>query len=202
MPIAGKTKQAALSEFRCSEILGAARKVFAKKGFNGATMDDIASAAGVAKGTLYLYFKSKRDVYLKTIRHGRAELLKQVTANMEAAPCLRDKIRTFISTRVRYSEAHRDFYKIYLTEFDNIIHGASSAGLRELHLKQARLLEQALRESMERSEIRPVKADVVAFAIQDMTRSLIARRLLASFKSDVEEDSDFLCDLIWNGIGR
>jgi len=40
--------------------LGSARKVFAKKGFAGATMDEIAAASGLAKGTLYLYFKSKR----------------------------------------------------------------------------------------------------------------------------------------------
>ena len=191
-----------MSEFRCSQILVAARKVFARKGFGGATMDDIAAAAGVAKGTLYLYFKSKRDVYLRTIRHGRAELLKQVMEDVGAEAGLRDKIRVFIRTRVRYAEAHRDFYKIYLTEFDNIIHGAASTGFRELYAKHAQVMEKALLEGMERGEIRPVKADVAAFAIQDMTRSLITRRLLGWSKSDAEEDIDFLCDLIWNGIGR
>ena len=44
-----KTKQEVVSEFRCGTILEAARRVFAKKGFELATVDDIAEAAGVAK---------------------------------------------------------------------------------------------------------------------------------------------------------
>jgi AcrR family transcriptional regulator len=45
-------------------------KSFAKKGFGDATMDDIAATSGLAKGTLCLCFKSKRDVYLSTLQHG------------------------------------------------------------------------------------------------------------------------------------
>lgn len=202
MPIAGRTKQDVMSEFRSSEILDAARKVFARKGFDEATMDEIAAAAGLAKGTLYLYFKSKRDVYLKTLQHGRAELLERVKTNMLAVEGLRAKIRSLIATRVKYSEENSDFYKIYLTQFSNIIHPAAiSAEFRDLHFKHAQVLEQALREGMERGEIRQVKVDALAFAIQDMTRSLITRRLLGWSKRDIEEDVDFLCDLIWTGIG-
>lgn len=191
-----------MSEFRSSEILDAARKVFARKGFDEATMDEIAAAAGLAKGTLYLYFKSKRDVYLKTLQHGRAELLERVKTNMLAVEGLRAKIRSLIATRVKYSEENSDFYKIYLTQFSNIIHPAAiSAEFRDLHFKHAQVLEQALREGMERGEIRQVKVDALAFAIQDMTRSLITRRLLGWSKRDIEEDVDFLCDLIWTGIG-
>lgn len=203
MPIAGRTKQEVMSEFRSSEILEAARKVFARKGFEEATMDEIAAAAGLAKGTLYLYFKSKRDVYLKTLQHGRAELLEQVKKNMRSAQSLRERIRSLVATRVKYSEENRDFFKIYLTEFSNVIHPAAiNAEFRDLHFKHAQVLEQALREGMEREEIRQVRVDALAFAIQDMTRSLITRRLLGWSKTDVEEDIDFLCDLIWTGIGR
>src|SRR5271167_1335125 len=93
-----KTKQEVVSEFRCAGILGSARKVFARKGFAGATMDDIAAATGLAKGTLYLYFKSKRDVYLKTLQHGSAELLEQVKANMQLASGARAKLRALVAT--------------------------------------------------------------------------------------------------------
>jgi AcrR family transcriptional regulator len=203
MPIAGKTKQEVMSEFRCSEILEAARKVFAKKGFDEATMDEIAAAAGLAKGTLYLYFKSKRDVYLKTLQHGRAELLERVRTNMLAVEGLRAKIRSLIATRVKYSEENGDFYKIYLTEFSNIIHPASiNAEFRDLQFKQAKMLEQALTEGIERGEIRQLRVEPLAFVVQDMTRSLITRRLLGWSKTDLEEDIDFLCDLIWTGIAR
>jgi AcrR family transcriptional regulator len=48
---------------RPEEILGAALAVFAEKGFAAARMDDIATRAGVTKGTIYLYFHSKEDVF-------------------------------------------------------------------------------------------------------------------------------------------
>ena len=49
-------------EQRYDDILDAAKKVFFSKGFNSATMDDIAGAAELSKGTLYLYFKNKEDL--------------------------------------------------------------------------------------------------------------------------------------------
>ena len=60
MTISLKTKKDVVTEFRCAGILEAARKVFATKGFHEAKVDDIADAAGVAKGTVYLYYDSKR----------------------------------------------------------------------------------------------------------------------------------------------
>jgi AcrR family transcriptional regulator len=202
MPATGKTKKKVVSAFRCGEILGSARKVFAKKGFAGATMDEIAAASGLAKGTLYLYFKSKRDVYLKTLQCGSADVLEQAKTNMQANEGLRDKIRSFVATRVKYAEENRDFYKIYLAEFGNVIHPASiDKEFRDLHLKQSQALGQALRDGMDRGEIRQVDADAVAFTIQDMSRGLIARRLLGWSKKNAEEDIDCLCDLIWRGIG-
>jgi AcrR family transcriptional regulator len=203
MPLTGRTKQEVVSEFRCVEILEAARKLFAKRGFSEVTMDEIAEAAGLAKGTLYLYFESKRDVYLKTLQRGKAELLERVTTNMRVAEGLRAKIRALIATRVKYGEENRDFYRIYLTEFSNVVHPASiNKEFRDLDLKQARALEQALCEGMERGEMAPVNAQAAAFTIHDMAHSLITRRLLGWSERDVDEDIDFLCDFIWTGVGR
>lgn len=203
MPVTGKTKHEVVSEFRCAEILDAARKVFAKKGFSESTMDEIAEAAGLAKGTLYLYFESKRNVYLKTLQLGKSELLEQVKTNMQVAQGLRAKVRSLIATRVKYAEENRDFYKIYLTEFSNVIHPAAiNKKFRDLDLNQVRTLQDVLREGMERDEIRQVNLEAAAFAINDMARSLITRRLLGWSKKTIEEDIDFLCDFIWIGIER
>ena len=203
MPLTGRTKKEVVSDFRRAEILEAARKVFGKKGFNETTMDEIAEAAGLAKGTLYLYFSSKQDVYLKTLQFGQAELLEQVKTNMKTAESLRAKIRSLIETRVKYAEENRDFYKIYLTEFSSVIHPASiNKDFRNLDLSKAQALERAMREGMERNEIRQLDVEAAAFMIHDMARSLIARRLLGRSKTAVEEDIDFLCDFIWMGIGR
>ena len=58
-----KTKKDVVTEFRTSAILSAAHRVFAEKGFHEATIDEVAKAAKVAKGTVYLYYRSKHDLY-------------------------------------------------------------------------------------------------------------------------------------------
>src|SRR5689334_532546 len=116
MPVLGKTKQEVLTEFRCSEILDAARKVFARNGFSQATMEEIAEVAGVAKGTVYLYFPSKRAVYLAALRQGIEELHRRTDHRLAATSSTREKIQAFIETRVEYFDENRDFFKIYYSE--------------------------------------------------------------------------------------
>src|SRR5262245_36307509 len=53
---------------RRAQLVAAAREVFSKKGFHEATVDDITRAAGVAKGTFYLYFDEKRAIYDELVR--------------------------------------------------------------------------------------------------------------------------------------
>lgn len=55
-------------EARPSEILDAALNLFVEKGFRATTMEDIAKAAGVTKGTPYLYFQNKEDIFKEVIR--------------------------------------------------------------------------------------------------------------------------------------
>ncbi|MGH2569187.1 MAG: TetR/AcrR family transcriptional regulator, partial [Bacteroidota bacterium] len=57
-------------EHRREEILNAAQRVFFEKGLQTATMDEIAEVAELSKGTLYLYYKSKEDLYLAVMIRG------------------------------------------------------------------------------------------------------------------------------------
>lgn len=63
-------------EARRNQILDAAERVFLERGFDNVTVDDIAAAAEVAKGTLYLYFKNKEDLLLDLIHRRRRPILQ------------------------------------------------------------------------------------------------------------------------------
>src|SRR2546423_12012928 len=71
-------------EARPQEILDAALKLFAEKGFAAARMDDVARRAGVTKGTIYLYFPSKEELFKSLVRAAIGGTLEQVTAYAEA----------------------------------------------------------------------------------------------------------------------
>src|SRR5918993_5123402 len=102
-----------LPENRRACILNAARCVFARQGYAETVVDDIAGQAGIGKGTLYLYFKSKEDIFLAAlIEDGRK--LEQLTRNrVEAAATWQEKLRAYVDVRLDYLETHRDFLRIY-----------------------------------------------------------------------------------------
>src|SRR4029453_14508682 len=114
------TKDEVVSAFRRDQILTAAHGVFASRGFKDATVGDIAEAAGIAKGTLYLYFKSKEDIYWAALNRGLDELHALTKSAIEPRARPREKLHAFIDTKVRFFDADREFFSIYFAEFGNL----------------------------------------------------------------------------------
>ncbi len=76
---------------RRREILDAARGLFWERGYSATTVPDVAGAAGVAPGTIYLYFESKSALYAELLFEGYELLLDRLAAelNRDAPPCER-----------------------------------------------------------------------------------------------------------------
>ncbi|HUX27470.1 MAG TPA: TetR family transcriptional regulator, partial [Terracidiphilus sp.] len=111
-----KTKQQVVSEFRRTEIVDAARTVFARRGFASGIMDEIAKDAGVAKGTLYLYFRSKTEIYKAVLDYDMRALKKNTLDRIEEAKGLREKIRAFILARMESAVTRQEFFRIMDSE--------------------------------------------------------------------------------------
>src|ERR1043165_4940374 len=97
-----RTKQDVLQEFRTSELLHAARVVFSKRGFHDATIDEIARQAGVAKGTVYLYFKSKEAIYLGALRDGISTLIAEMRSKAEGDGTAEEKMRNLLAAKIGF----------------------------------------------------------------------------------------------------
>jgi AcrR family transcriptional regulator len=201
MALAGKTKQDVVSEFRSAEILQAARKVFAEKGFNETTVDEIAAAAGIAKGTVYLYFPGKRELYFAALNEGKVELRRRTTENMNAAPGIREKLRAFSLTRLEYADANRDFIRIYHSEFGNLAKTTPmDTEFQQWHMEVAEELKAVLQAALDRGEIRNLRTDFTAFVIYDVVRSVMVQRLLERSRVSIAEDVQAIDDFVWKGL--
>jgi AcrR family transcriptional regulator len=75
-----------------TQITQAAAEVFARKGFQGASVDDIALAAGVSKGTIYAYFDNKEDLFYATFEVFQGELVQACDAVMAGQAGAFDKL--------------------------------------------------------------------------------------------------------------
>jgi AcrR family transcriptional regulator len=197
-----RTKKDVVTEFRCSEILRAARSVFASKGYETATVDDIAEYAGIAKGTVYCYFPSKFELFIGTLRGGMQDLQELSASHMKAAKTARAKVRAFVRTRLEYGEQNREFYRIYFTEFSKVALQPSPVReeIQDLYHKQAHALEAVILDGIRDGEIRPVPALRAAYLIYEATRSAIVHRIQGWDTAPLEESEEMLFDLIWNGV--
>lgn len=72
-------------EARAPEILEAALACFAEKGFAGTRMEDIAQRAGITKGTIYLYFKSKEELFKALARQSIGERIAAITQQLQTS---------------------------------------------------------------------------------------------------------------------
>jgi AcrR family transcriptional regulator len=184
------------------EILEAARKVFADKGFHEATVDDIAGVAGLAKGTVYLYYRSKQDIYLAALKLGVSRMSSLMLGAVRRASTTEEKLRALIAAKLAYCDENRDFIKIYYTEVGRIsMHpGAIDSECKSLYFEQVRLVENILKEGTKSKALRHLRTHETAFAITDLIRGVATQRVLGWSKSKNSQDLDFIFDFIWKGI--
>ena len=93
-------------------ILRAAIQVFAKNGFYATRVSEIAKAAGVADGTIYLYFKNKDDVLISIFEDRITRLLKVLAREIEQAPTFEAKLRVVVELQLGLLEGQRDLAEV------------------------------------------------------------------------------------------
>ncbi len=99
-------------EHRREEILDAAPSVFFVKGLQAATMDEIAETAELSKGTLYLYYKSKEDLYLGVMMRGLQVLLDMFAKIANSGHSAARMLMMLGDAYVSYFNTHRDYFRM------------------------------------------------------------------------------------------
>jgi AcrR family transcriptional regulator len=192
----------AASEQRRGAILRAARAVFARQGYADTIVEDIATQAGIAKGTLYLYFPSKEQIYLAALLEQARQLDADSRAAMAAAATWQDKLRAYLQVRMNYFEMHQDFLRIYMTEFRGMCMQDKplTAEFTELLQQGEAQLAQMLAAAIARGEVRPVDPELAAATVTDMTRGLMERQLRSWGRPVGPADAEFALDVLCRSL--
>src|ERR1700726_4412871 len=97
-------------------ILAAALKLFAHEAYQAVTMDRVAVAAGVAKGTLYLYFPSKDALYRGVLNDGLDTAYRSYMASADPKLPVVERMRRSIAVMVEFYDQRRDFLQFFAME--------------------------------------------------------------------------------------
>jgi AcrR family transcriptional regulator len=97
-------------------ILAAGLRLFANQTYQAVTMDHVAEAAGVAKGTLYLYFPSKEALYLGILSEGLETVSKRYQATNDTRQDVGERLRRAIDVSIQFYDERRDLLRLIATE--------------------------------------------------------------------------------------
>ncbi|QEZ43279.1 TetR/AcrR family transcriptional regulator [Cupriavidus oxalaticus] len=158
-------------------ILRAAEHVFARAGFAGATMAEIATRAGVPKSNLHYYFRTKQALYRAVLAH-TLQLWLSETDIIRAELPPQVALEQYIRAKMRLSASHPDASRVFANE---LLHGAPEIGeilrhaLRELVARKAAVVQQWI----DSGQMAPVDPQHLFFTIWAATQTY------ADFESQV-----------------
>lgn len=188
-------------------ILGAANRVFARAGFNGATTAAIAEAAGLPKANLHYYFGSKEQLYREVLARTLHEWLVPMDSLVpDADP--RSAIEAYIRAKMAMSAAHPDASRVFANE---LLHGAPVLGelirteLRAVVRKRAAIVDGWIAAG----KMAPVDSTHLFFTIWAATqtyadfdvqvRAVLGRTKLTA--RDHERATEHVVSLVLRGCG-
>ncbi|MDZ7374115.1 MAG: TetR/AcrR family transcriptional regulator [candidate division KSB1 bacterium] len=105
--------QSGIREDRRKSILEAAIRLFAEKGYHETRMDDVAEAAGLSKGALYLYYKSKEDLFCALIEEKVQELIPTLQSAVDGAHSLPDLVHKVVRTQLSLRQDNVHMFRIF-----------------------------------------------------------------------------------------
>ena len=97
-------------------ILAAALRRFANSPYQAVTMDSVAESAGVAKGTLYLYFPSKEALYLGVLSDGIESATRRYQSTVDPSLDIAERLRRAIQVSIQFYDERRDLLRLIATE--------------------------------------------------------------------------------------
>lgn len=193
-----------LSDLRVQEVQAAALRVISRKGMNGATMQDIADEAGVAKGTLYLYFHDREDLLERAADHAFSKLEAKLASTLPQISDFSGKLLALLRSEIEFFDEHREFFRIYiaLKNAPDAVH-QNSRRRRMCHPRYSRhlaRLEAMLVEAMERGEVRKCDPARLALLLSESAIALLLRRLTEDEPPPPEADVAWMADILLHGL--
>ncbi len=161
-------------------ILGAAEEVFARKGFHGTTVQEIADRAEFSVGYLYTLFAGKQDLYVRLVEMRVRQFLAELRERLAGQEEVLDKVRVCIEAKFDFFDRDRQFFHIFT-------HMAANGRARgpmfipescqEMYREYLDEIREVFAEGVRRGVFVDVEPMAMALCMEGMTRAVLAYRI-------------------------
>jgi TetR/AcrR family fatty acid metabolism transcriptional regulator len=183
-------------------ILRAATSVFAHNGYFNSKVADIAREAGVADGTVYLYFKSKEDILHSIFDRSVEEALDSARKRIDRVKDPKEKLRRIATLHLERLSADRDLAVVFQVELrgsTKFMEEFSAAGFAEYLALIRSTFEEGQRAGIFRAEL---NANVVAKILFGALDEMATNWILSKRRYKLAPMADEVLDIFLNGVNK
>lgn len=185
-------------------LLDSAEQALIRHGYDKATMQQIAAAAGCAAGTFYLYFKNKQDLLEAIMARHVARMAEQARAQMAGSNNPLERARLLLSAMFGYGQAHRPLFQLVFNALP-MRHRAMHTHLGKSARTQIEDIEQDMHEQLlaaqEQSLIRTdIPVEALHHFISAVSHSFMEEFCFAPSRAGAEQQMRTLWGLITGGL--
>ena len=189
-----------VADFRRGQVIAAARERFSKHGLAGTTMDGIAQAAGVAKGTVYLYYKSKEEIFRQILDEDLTQFHDETVPPIAGPGELEAKLRRYFLGVLGFFDRKRDFCEHAIFEMGAEVRKKALQRFEIVFKAQVQawtaLFEEARREGL----IDPIDARATAVLVVAAASGMAKQRLRGWVSGPVEDAAAQAGRTFWKGL--
>lgn len=179
-------------ERRERDILDAARTEFCRNGYDGAAISDIAAIAGVVEGTIYKYFKNKRDLLVRVVEQWYRGMVEDYVVQLRGQTGVRNRLRFVIWRHLNTIHEEPDLCRLVFREIRSG-EDYRATTVAEWNRRYTQVALDIVREGVEAGEFR---ADVPSRLVRDLIYGTIEHYTWAFLNGGAEFDPSDVADLL------
>jgi len=198
--MAKPSKTDIVTDFRRSQLLDAARERFGKHGLAGTTVDGIAKSAGVAKGTIYLYYKSKEDILRHVLDEDLRQLHNDTVPIITGTGSIEEKLERFVFSALTFFDLKRDFFEQVHFEMGTDVRKKCQQKLEVVFRAQVDSWEQTLADAQRAGIVGNLNLSASALMIVALASGLAKQRLRGWTSGPIEKLAEQTSATLWKGL--
>ena len=187
-----KTKR---GEATYNKLLQAAMEVFGEKNYYEASIVDITNRAGVGQGTFYLYFKSKKGIFVELIKHLHHEVRAFIQQEIAQVDNRIDAEKAGIEAFYRFTLKHKDLYKLIRDA-----EGVEPNLWYWYYASFAKAYKERLQSAMDKGEVAGVNPEALAYCLMGISVFTAMRWPVWEGKMPPGEFTETVFDFITRGL--
>lgn len=166
-------------------IFNTAVEMFAKKGYDSTSVEEITAIAGVAKGSLYYHFPKKEDIFDMLLEEGMKLLKNNIEIKTKDCTTALEKIKAVILVQIKVTVKFEDFLNVVFSQ----IWGEDSKNVKckKAVFEYIKIIEKIIKEGIENGEFYEGDVEAIASGVFGVTCSSLIYRLKKNREVDVEK---------------